>query len=194
MMCDSAGGWGWGVGGTGSGDVARMDCLHFRSRTSSSKDVVRANALAREGLSARSTTVSGSSSKPDEQWSCTSSSESPESEANLRGGRERGKKFAKVEPFKNPGLNPDFKVNYRAFLSKVFEKVVSRQFVTFSSLANLFPANRSTEPVLTKVRNDLLLAADSISAVLLDLSAAFDTAVSQASKTCMTSEAECSCG
>lgn len=126
MMCDSAGGEGrvWGV--------ARMDCLHFRSRTSSSKDVVRANALAREGLSARSTTVSGSSSKPDEQWSCRSSSESPESEANLRGGRrERGKKFATVEPFKKPGLNPDFKVNYIAFLSKVFEKVVSRQFVTF---------------------------------------------------------------
>lgn len=97
-----------------------MDCLHFRSRTSSSKDVVRANALAREGLSARSTTVSGSSSKPDEQWSCTSSSESPESEANLRGGRERGKKLATVEPFKNPGLNPDFKVNYIAFLSEVF--------------------------------------------------------------------------
>lgn len=191
-MCDSAG----GRSRVRGREVAQMDCLHFRSRTSSSKDVVRANALAREGLSARSTTVSGSSSKPDEQWSCRSSSESPESEANLGGGRERGKKFAKVEPFKNPGLNPDFKVNHIAFLSKVFEKVVSRQLVTFLSLANLFPANRCTEPVLTKVRNDPLLAADSdsISAVLLDLSAAFDAAVGQASKTCMTSEAECPSG
>lgn len=98
MMCDSAG-----------GVVARMDCLHFRSRTSSSKDVVRANALAREGLSALRTTVSGSSSKPDEQWSCRSSSESPESEANLRGGRERGKKFAKVEPSRIQDLIPILK-------------------------------------------------------------------------------------
>lgn len=69
-------------------NVARMDCLHFRSRTSSSKDVVRANALARGGLSARSTTVSGSASKPGEQWSWRSNSESPESDANLRRGRE----------------------------------------------------------------------------------------------------------
>lgn len=102
-MCDSAG---EGVEG-GSGDVAQMDCLHFRSRTSSSKDVARAKALARGGLSARSTTVSGSASKPDEQWSWTSSSESPESEASLHGGRERGEKFAKVEPLKSPGLDPD---------------------------------------------------------------------------------------
>lgn len=67
-----------------------MDCLHFRSRTSSSKDVARANALARGGLSARSTTFSGSASKPDEQWSWTSSSDSPDSEVNLRWGVEGG--------------------------------------------------------------------------------------------------------
>lgn len=60
---------------------ARGDCLHFRSRTSSSKDVERANALARVGLSARSTTFSGSASEQDEQW--TSRSASMDSEANL---------------------------------------------------------------------------------------------------------------
>lgn len=74
MVCDSV------------RNVAWMDCLYFRSRTSSSKDVVRAKA--RGGLSARSTTVSGSASKPDEQWSWRSNSESPESEANLQAGRE----------------------------------------------------------------------------------------------------------
>lgn len=60
-----------------------MDCRHFRSRTSSSKDVGRANALARGGLSARSTTFSGSASKLDEQCSWTSRSVSSESKANL---------------------------------------------------------------------------------------------------------------
>lgn len=83
MMSDSARGVSDSVR-----NVAQMDCRHFRSRTSSSKDVARANALARGGLSARSTTVSGSASKPDEQWSWRSNSESPESEANLQGGRE----------------------------------------------------------------------------------------------------------
>lgn len=65
------------------GRSARLDCLHFRSRTSSSKDVERANALARGGLSSCSTTISGSASTADEQCSWTSSSASAESEANL---------------------------------------------------------------------------------------------------------------
>lgn len=115
MVCDSV------------RNVAWMDCLYFRSRTSSSKDVVRAKALARGGLSARSTTVSGSASKPDEQWSWRSNSESPESEANLQAGREWredatwvsaalflfffsqqwGKNSAEAEPFKNLGHKTD---------------------------------------------------------------------------------------
>lgn len=60
-----------------------MDCLHFRSGTSSSKDVLMANALVRGGLSGCSTTASGSASKPDEQCSWTSRSLSADSEANL---------------------------------------------------------------------------------------------------------------
>lgn len=63
---------------------ARMDCLHFRSRTSSSKDALMANALVRGGLSGCSTTASGSASKLDEQCSWTSRSPSADSEANLR--------------------------------------------------------------------------------------------------------------
>lgn len=57
---------------------ARMDCLHFRSRTSSSKDEERANTSG-----SRSITVSGSASKLDEQCSWTSSSVSRDSEADL---------------------------------------------------------------------------------------------------------------
>lgn len=62
---------------------AWWDCLHFRSRTSSSKDVERANALARGGLSARSTAFSGSASELDEQCSWMSRSASKDSDANL---------------------------------------------------------------------------------------------------------------
>lgn len=59
-----------------------MDCLHFRSRTSPSKDALMTNALVRGGLSGCSTTASGSGSKLDEQCSC-SRSLSADSEANL---------------------------------------------------------------------------------------------------------------
>lgn len=62
---------------------ARMDCLHFRSRTSSLKDVERSKALARGGLSARSTPFSGSASMLDAQCSWRSSSDSTDPEANL---------------------------------------------------------------------------------------------------------------
>lgn len=64
---------------------AQQDCLHFRSRTSFSKDVEKANTLARGGLSVCSAaaTASVSSSKLGEQCSWTSSSDSTDSEANL---------------------------------------------------------------------------------------------------------------
>lgn len=59
---------------------AHRDCLHFRSRTSSSNDVEeRPKALTRVGLSARSTTFSGSVSELDEQSCWTSSSASLDS-------------------------------------------------------------------------------------------------------------------
>jgi len=82
--------------------------------------------------------------------------------------------------------------NYRpvsnlAFLAKVFEKVVSSQLLKYLSSNNLFEplqsafrAKRSTETALTKMVNDLLLAADSdLTSVLLllDLSTALWTTV-----------------
>lgn len=60
------------------------DCLHFRSKTSSSNDVGRAKALVRGRFSACSTAFSGSASRLVEQCSWMSKSASKESDANLR--------------------------------------------------------------------------------------------------------------
>ncbi|TNN68128.1 hypothetical protein EYF80_021611 [Liparis tanakae] len=70
-------------GGKCTREVHGGDCLHLRSNTSSSKDVDRANALARGGLSSRSIAFPGSASELDEQCSWASRSDSTDSEADL---------------------------------------------------------------------------------------------------------------
>ena len=91
---------------------------------------------------------------------------------------------------KKPTLDPNELKNYRpvsnlSFLSKIIEKVVSKQLNDHLLLNSLFEPHQSayrklhnTETALVKITNDLLLSADdkkvSILA-LLDLSAAFDT-------------------
>ncbi len=76
-------------------------------------------------------------------------------------------------------------VSNLAFLSKLPERVVAQQFVTYCDdnylkelLQSAYSQYHSTETALTKVQNDLLLAMDDRKVVLLtllDLSAAFDT-------------------
>ena len=80
--------------------------------------------------------------------------------------------------------------NYRpvsniAYISKLIEKVVTKQITDHMSLYNLgeqfqsaYTANTSTETALLKVKRDMLCAVDRqvvVFLVLLDLSAAFDT-------------------
>ena len=80
--------------------------------------------------------------------------------------------------------------NYRpvsniAYISKLIEKVVTKQITDHMSLYNLgeqfqsaYTANTSTETALLKVKSDMLCAVDRqevVFLVLLDLSAAFDT-------------------
>ena len=100
-------------------------------------------------------------------------------------------KAAIVKPLlKKANLDPQQINNYRPvsnlpFFSKVLERVVSQQLLTYITDNNLlepfqsaFRACHSTETALTKVVNDILLMMDSNETsvlLLLDLSAAFDT-------------------
>jgi len=100
-------------------------------------------------------------------------------------------KKAVVRPqLKKHGLDVSQMNNYRfvsnlSFLSKLLERIVQSRLQTFLNRNGLMPKTQSayrqyhsTETVVTKVYNDMLMAADSgqVSAVcLLDLSAAFDT-------------------
>jgi len=102
-----------------------------------------------------------------------------------------GFKTAVVRPLlKKPDLDATQPKNYRPvsnlpFLSKLLERVVHNRLQVFLDSNDLMPRSQSayrpfhsTETAVTKVYNDMLLAADSgqvTSLCLLDLSAAFDT-------------------
>ena len=99
-------------------------------------------------------------------------------------------KKAIIKPIlKEPALDPDQISNYRpvsnlSFLSKILEKIVNVQLERHLETNNLldpsqsaYRKNHSTETVLVKVLNDILLALDRGHATILamvDVSAAFD--------------------
>lgn len=100
-------------------------------------------------------------------------------------------KKAVITPLlKKPGLDRNVLKNYRpvsnlSFVSKVIERVVTKQLTTHMNRNNLheplqsaYKEFHSTETALIKVQNDILLTMDRqgiVLLLLLDLSAAFDT-------------------
>ena len=111
--------------------------------------------------------------------------------ASLEEGSMDGLKMAYVKPLiKGGGLDQNELKNYRPvsnlpFLSKIIERVVLKQLNDHLKNNNLVIDNQSgykkghsTETLLIKITNDLLIASDKNTAsvlLLLDLSAAFDT-------------------
>ena len=101
------------------------------------------------------------------------------------------KKHAVVTPIlKKPNLDPDDVKNYRpisnlSFLSKLIERLVSKQLTTYLIENKLMPVfqsayrqNHSTETAVLQILSDVYDAADTGMVTLLamlDLSAAFDT-------------------
>ena len=110
---------------------------------------------------------------------------------SLSTGNCEGVKLADIVPLlKDERLDPNILKNYRpvsnlTFIGKLIERVVLRQLNEHLTKHNLnscdqfaYKKNHSTETLLIKIVNDLLIASDEKSAsvvMLLDLSAAFDT-------------------
>ena len=110
---------------------------------------------------------------------------------SLSTGNVDGMKLADIIPLlKDESLDPNVLNNFRPvsnllFIGKVIEKVVLKRLNDHLSKNNLhcsdqsaYKKNHSTETLLVKITNDILVASDSRSAtvvMLLDLSAAFDT-------------------
>ena len=110
---------------------------------------------------------------------------------SLKEGSIDGLKQADIIPsLKDPALYPNILKNYRpisnlSFVSKLIERVVLRQLNEHMKLNGLeieeesaYKKHHSTETIMVKVVNDLLISFDSKSAtilIMLDLSAAFDT-------------------
>ena len=111
--------------------------------------------------------------------------------ASLKGGSFDGLKAAVVKPLiKDRNLDKEILKCYRpvsnlTFLSKIIERVVHEQLNKHMENNNLitddqsgYKKGHSTETLLIKITNDLLIASDKNTAtvlLLLDLSAAFDT-------------------
>jgi hypothetical protein len=110
---------------------------------------------------------------------------------SLSTGNVDGVKLADIVPLlKDESLDPNILKNFRpvsnlTFLGKIIERVVLRRLNNHMSRNNLhcpnqsaYKKNHSTETLLIRIWNDLLVATDERKAtvvMLLDLSAAFDT-------------------
>ena len=110
---------------------------------------------------------------------------------SLSSGNVDGVKLADIIPLlKDESLDPNILKNFRpvsnlTFLGKVIERVVLRRLNHHMTVNNLhcpdqsaYRRNHSTETLLIRIWNDLLIATDEKKAtvvMLLDLSAAFDT-------------------